>query len=271
VGVAGEVYIGGKVLARGYADAPRLTAEKFVPHPCSEEPGARLYRTGDRARFRTGGTIEFLGRIDHQVKLRGFRIELGEIETALNRHQRVEAAVVAVREQEGGEKQLVAYVVPGQGPLSPDDLRQFLRPTLPEYMVPTAFMMLEDLPLSPNGKVDRRRLPEPDDSLTQTTKRLVLPRNPMEETLARIWKSLLQVDRVGVHDDFFALGGHSLLATRFVSQVRQEFDVDLPLRHFFNTPTIAELANGLEGLLWINAGRPDGDEADWQQSEEGAV
>jgi amino acid adenylation domain-containing protein len=271
VGVSGEIYVGGRGLARGYANAPELTAERFVPHPYSEEPGARLYRTGDRARFRPDGTIEFLGRIDHQVKLRGFRIELGEIETALKQHQRVHAAVVAVRENEGGEKRLVAYVVPGQGLLSPDDLRQFLRRTLPEYMVPTVFVMLEELPLTPNGKVDRRHLPEPDDSLTGPLEGLVPPRNPMEATLVEIWGDLLEVGQVGVHDDFFDLGGHSLLATRVVSRVRQEFNVDLQLRQFLNMPTIAELAKGVEGLLWINAGKPGGEEADLQEREEGAV
>jgi amino acid adenylation domain-containing protein len=269
--VAGEVYIGGRGLARGYADAPELTAERFVPHLFSKVPGARLYRTGDRARFRTDGTIEFLGRIDLQVKLRGFRIELGEIETALNQHQGVHAAVVAVREKEGREKQLVAYVVPGQGQLSPGNFRQFLRQTLPEYMVPTVFVMLEDLPLTPSGKVDRRHLPEPDHDLTGPVEDLVPPRNPMEATLAQIWGSLLQVEQVGVHDDFFELGGHSLLATRVVLRVRQEYNVDLQLRHFLNTPTIAELANGLEGLLWINAGRPGAHETDQQEREEGEV
>jgi amino acid adenylation domain-containing protein len=271
LGVAGEVYIGGRGLARGYAGAPELTAEKFVAHPYSEEPGARLYRTGDRARFRTDGAIEFLGRIDHQVKLRGFRIELGEIETVLNRHPRVHAAVVVVREREGVEKQLLAYVVPGHGQLSSGDLRQFLKQSLPDYMVPTVFVMLEDLPLTPNGKVDRRHLPEPDSSLTELTENFVPPRNPMEATLAEIWQSLLQVEQVGVHDNFFELGGHSLLATRVVSRIQQDFHVDLQLRRFLNMPTIAELAGGLEGLLWINAGRPGEDDAESQEREEGGI
>jgi amino acid adenylation domain-containing protein len=271
LGVAGEVYIGGRGLARGYAGAPELTAEKFVAHPCSEEPGARLYRTGDRARFRTDGLIEFLGRIDHQVKLRGFRVELGEIETVLNQHPGVHAAVVVVREKEGAEKQLISYVVPGQGELSRGDLRHFLKQTLPEYMVPTVFVMLEALPLTPNGKVDRRGLPEPDHSLTGPVENLVLPRNPMEATLAEIWESLLRVELVGVHDNFFELGGSSLLATRVVSRIRQTFHVDLPLRDFLTRPTIAELTKVLEGLVWINAGRPGKDEAESQEWEEGEI
>ena len=271
LGVAGEVYIGGRGLARGYAGAPELTAEKFVPHPYSEEPGARLYKTGDRARFLADGTIEFLGRIDHQVKLRGFRIELGEIETVLNQHNKVQAAVVVVREKEGNEKQLVAYVVPKQGQLSPSDLRQFLKQTLPEYMVPTIFVMLEDLPLTRNGKVDRRSLPEPDNGLTGSAENFVPARNPTEATLAEIWGSLLRVEQVGVHDNFFDLGGHSLLATRVVSRIQQEFHVDLQLRHFLNMPTVAELAKGLEGLLWINAGSPGEGEAESQEWEEGGV
>jgi acyl carrier protein len=183
----------------------------------------------------------------------------------------VQAAVVAVREKEGNEKQLVGYVVPKQGQLSSSDLRQFLKQTLPEYMVPMIFVMLEDLPLTPNGKVDRRSLPEPDGSLTERAEDLVPARNPMEATLAEIWGSLLQVEQVGVHDNFFELGGHSLLATRVVSRIQQEFHVDLQLRHFLNMPTVAELAKGLEGLLWINAGRPGEGEAESQEWEEGGV
>jgi amino acid adenylation domain-containing protein len=271
LGVAGEVYIGGRGLARGYAGAPEQTAEKFVPHPYSEEPGARLYKTGDRAKFQSNGTIEFLGRIDHQVKLRGFRIELGEIETVLNQHKRVQSAVVVVREKEGREKQLVAYVVPKQGQLFPSDLRQFLKQTLPGYMVPTIFVMLEDLPLTPNGKVDRRALPAPDLERSWLETKFVAPRTQVEKVLAKIWNEVLGLEGVGVHDNFFELGGHSLLATRVVSRIQQEFQVDLKLMDFFKMPTIAELSKGIEGLLWIDAGRPSDDEAEFQDKEEGVV
>jgi acyl carrier protein len=166
---------------------------------------------------------------------------------------------------------LISYVVPGQGELSRGDLRHFLKQTLPEYMVPTVFVMLEALPLTPNGKVDRRGLPEPDHSLTGPVENLVLPRNPMEATLAEIWESLLRVELVGVHDNFFELGGSSLLATRVVSRIRQTFHVDLPLRDFLTRPTIAELTKVLEGLVWINAGRPGKDEAESQEWEEGEI
>ena len=271
LGVAGEVYVGGRGIARGYAGAPDLTAEKFVPHHYSEKPGARLYKTGDRAKFQPDGTIEFLGRIDHQVKLRGFRIELGEIETVLNQHKRVQAATVVLGEKEGREKQLVAYVVPRQGQLSPSVLRQFLKQTLPEYMVPTIFMMLEDLPLTPNGKVNRRALPAPDLERSRLETKLVAPRTQVEKVLAKIWNEVLGLERVGVHDNFFELGGHSLMATRVVSRIQQEFQVDLKLIGFFKMPTIAELTKGIEGLLWINAGRASDDEAEIQDREEGVV
>jgi amino acid adenylation domain-containing protein len=272
IGVAGEAYIGGRGLARGYAGAPELTADKFVPHPYSEEPGARLYKTGDRARFQPNGSIEFLGRIDHQVKIRGFRIESGEIESVLDRHPAVEDAVVIVREDVPNEKRLVAYVVARHEPTPTfSELRSYLKEKLPDYMIPTDLVFLDLLPLTPNGKVDRQVLPTPDLERSRLETKFVAPRTPVEKILAKIWSEVLDLERVGVHDDFFELGGHSLLATRVVSWIRQEFHVDLKLRDFFKIPTIAELTKRIEGLLWINAGRPSDDEAELQDWEEGIV
>ena len=241
LGVAGELYIGGRGLARGYAGAPELTAKKFVPHPHSEEPGARLYKTGDRAKFRPDGTIEFLGRIDHQVKLRGFRIELEEIETVLNQHKMVQSAVVAVREKEGRQEQLVAYVVPSQRQLSPSDLRQSLKQTLPEYMVPRIFVMLEDLPLTPNGKVDRRALPAPAETRPELEVVFQAPHAGPEQTLANIWKQLLGVDQVGRHDNFFELGGDSILSIQMGARANQA-GLRVTPKQIFQHQTIAELA-----------------------------
>jgi amino acid adenylation domain-containing protein/non-ribosomal peptide synthase protein (TIGR01720 family) len=271
IGIPGELYIGGIGLARGYMGRPEVTAEKFVPNPFSSDPGARLYRTGDRARYRANGKLEFLGRIDYQVKLRGYRIELGEIEAVLAQHPNVKEAVALMREDTPDDKRLVAYLVPAENAELPSDLRQFLKQTLPEYMVPAIFVKLEALPLTPNGKVDRRALPEPDESLTGSVKNYVQPRNPMEETLAQIWGDVLRVKQVGVHDNFFALGGHSLLVTRVVSQIQKEFHVDLKIAQFFEMPTISELAEVVEGLLWISAGRPSEAEAESQEREEGRV
>jgi amino acid adenylation domain-containing protein len=245
IGVAGELYIGGVGLARGYLNRPGLTAERFVPNPFAV--GERLYRTGDLGRWRADGTLEFLGRIDHQVKVRGFRIELGEIEAALLQHPGVRQAVTVARDDGPGEKRLVAYVVPhdGLGP-SAGDLRAHLKASLPDYMVPSAFVMMPALPLTPNGKVDRRALPAPDGQAEQRL--YVAPRTPSEEMLAAILADVLRLPRVGVHDNFFDLGGHSLLAMRVTARVRQTFGVELPLRTIFQTPTIAELANHLPSL-----------------------
>ncbi len=243
-----------------------------MPNPFSVEPGSRLYRTGDLARYLADGSIEFLGRIDHQVKIRGFRIELAEIEMVLAKHPMVTEAAVIAREDVPEDKRLVAYVVASHEPTpTSSDLRSFLKEKLPDYMIPSAFVNLDFLPLTPNGKVDRRALPLPDGSLTGPIENFVPPRNPIEATLAQIWENLLRVKQVGVHDNFFELGGHSLLATRVVSRIQQEFHVDLQLMHFFKMPTIAELAKGIEGLRWINAGRPGEDEGDLQEREEGAV
>ena len=256
IGVTGELYIGGAGVARGYLNRPELTAEKFIPDPFAAAPGARMYKTGDLARYRPDGNIEFLGRIDHQVKIRGFRIELGEIEAVLGQHPAVREAVVLAREDAPGnssaslrtEKRVVAYyVVAEQKPLpTTTDLRSFLKEKLPEYMVPAVFVLLDALPLMPNGKIDRRALPAPDRSRPELDKVFVAPRTPTEELLAEIWARLLDVERVGIHDNFFDLGGHSLLATQLVSRMREVFQVEIPLRRLFEVPTVAGLAESIE-------------------------
>jgi amino acid adenylation domain-containing protein len=243
VGVPGELYIGGTGLARGYLHRPELTAEKFVPSLYSHEPGARLYRTGDLARYRPDGTLEFLGRMDQQVKVRGFRIELGEIEAALARHPGIAQAVAVAREDSPGDTRLVAYVVPRESaPLTAADLRGFLRLSLPDYMVPASLMMVDALPLTPNGKVDRRALPAPDRTRPELEGTFVAPRTPVEEGVARVWAEVLGLERVGVHDNFFELGGHSLLAIRIMAGIHDIFQVELPLRTLFEEPTVAGLA-----------------------------
>ncbi|RMF36692.1 MAG: non-ribosomal peptide synthetase, partial [Chloroflexi bacterium] len=236
-------------LARGYLNRPDLTAERFIPDPFSGVPGARLYRTGDLVRFRPDGNIEFLGRIDHQVKVRGFRIELGEIEAVLEGHPALREVAVIAREDSPGDKRLVAYVVPkGEPAPTVSELRSFLRRTLPDYMVPAAFVFLETLPLTPSGKVDRRALPAPDGLRPTLQREYVPPRTPVEQELAALCAELLGVERVGIYDNFFELGGHSLLATQFISRVRETFDVEVPLRALFEHPTVAELAEEIEAL-----------------------
>jgi acyl-coenzyme A synthetase/AMP-(fatty) acid ligase/acyl carrier protein len=251
VGVAGELHIGGVALARGYFNRPSLTAERFIPHPLSSLPGARLYKTGDLARRLASGEIEFLGRLDHQVKLRGFRIELGEIESNLCQHEQIREAVVIARPGAGGQPQLVAYLV-SEGEELPkgNQLRQWLGDKLPDYMIPGIFVQLGELPLTPNGKVDRKELPaptEPDQRVGSEASEAVW-QTPTEEALGEIWREVLGLKRVGAEERFFELGGHSLLATQVLSRVRQRFDVDLPLRRFFKTPTIAGLARVIEEL-----------------------
>ncbi|HZF10731.1 MAG TPA: amino acid adenylation domain-containing protein [Thermoanaerobaculia bacterium] len=235
-GVPGEICIGGDGLARGYLHRPELTAERFVPAPFGET-GGRLYRTGDRARWRLDGEIEFLGRLDAQVKIRGFRIEPGEVEAALLQVDGVAAAVVVVREARG-EKLLVAYYAGGP---QPAELRVALRAALPEYLMPSAFVPLAALPLTPNGKVDRRALPAVELSRL-AGREFVAPRTPLEEQVAEVWKTVLGVERVGVYDSFWELGGHSLLGTRVLARLRDRFGIDLPLRMLFTTPILGELA-----------------------------
>jgi len=250
IGVTGEMYIGGAGVARGYLNRPELTAEKFIPDPFSTVSGARMYKTGDLARYRSDGNIEFLGRADHQVKIRGFRIELGEIEAALGQYPAVREAVVLTREDTPGEKRLVAYVVAGAGPLpTTTDLRGFLKEKLPEYMVPAVFVLLDALPLMSNGKIDRRALLAPDRSRPELDKMFVAPCSPTEVLLAEIWAQLLDIERVGIHDNFFDLGGHSLLATQLVSRIREAFQVEIPLGRLFEAPTVAGLAENIEAAL----------------------
>jgi amino acid adenylation domain-containing protein/thioester reductase-like protein len=270
VGVPGELYIGGVGVARGYLNQPELTAERFIPNlfnnskfkiqkiqnPKSKiqnPKSGRLYKTGDLARYRTDGNIEFLGRLDNQVKIRGFRIELGEIEAVLSQHPVVREAIVLAREDVQGNKRLVAYVVASQ--LNPkskiqnpksNDLRRFLSEQLPDYMIPSAFVMLETIPLTPNGKVDRRSLPAPEQTWSDQEATYTASRTPVEESLAQIWAEVLGRDRIGIYDNFFDLGGHSLLVTQLVVRVRERFEIELPLRSLFEMPTVAELAQSIE-------------------------
>ncbi len=242
-GVPGEIYVGGAGVARGYLNRPELTAQKFIPDPFRGRPEERLYRSGDLARYRPDGDIQYLGRLDDQVKIRGYRIELGEIEAILRQHPSVQEAIVVAREYQPGDKRLAAYLVPGGGnPIIPSELRAFVKHRLPEYMVPSAFVVLDALPLTPNGKVDRRALPAPDQDRSDLATGYVPPRDAVEEQLAAIWFEVLGLERVGIHDNFFELGGHSLLATQVIARANSVLDVDLALRRLFETPTIAGLA-----------------------------
>jgi len=247
VGVPGELYIGGLGLARGYYDQPQLTAEKFVPDPFSPIPGSRLYRTGDLVRYLPDGQIEFLGRIDHQVKLRGFRIELGDIEAHLSQHNAISECAVVVREDRPGNKLLVAYVVLGNAsPASAAELRSFLRDRLPDYMVPSAFVFMDHLPRTMSGKINRRALPSPESASLTAAEPSSPARTPIEELLVNIYARVLHVDHVSVTDNFFDLGGHSLLATQLMSRIREVFKIELPLRELFEAPVVADLARRIE-------------------------
>ncbi|MBD1809019.1 amino acid adenylation domain-containing protein [Microcoleus sp. FACHB-SPT15] len=251
IGVLGELYIGGDGLAQGYLNRPELTSLAFIPNPFSQQPGTRLYKTGDLARYRSDGNIEFLGRSDNQVKIRGFRIELAEIEAVLSQHPAVAEAVVIVQEDIPADKHLIAYIVPnkGQAPTS-SELRQFSKEKLPNYMVPSIYMILESLPLTPNGKVDRRVLPAVDTLSLDPKEDYVAPRTTVEEELAEIWAKILGKQQVGVHDNFFELGGHSLLATQLTSRIRDRFKVELPVRILFEAPTVGMLARHIEAICW---------------------
>ncbi len=272
VGARGELYLGGIGLARGYLDRPGLTAERFIPHPFSEAPGERLYRTGDLVRFLPDGRLEFLGRADEQVKIRGYRIECGEIEAVLSQHETVREAVVIAREDIPGDRRLVAYYVArseGEAPTH-GELRNSLKARLPDYMIPSFFIELETLPLTPNGKVDRRALPAPDKTRPELKAAFVAPRTPAEGRLAAICAEVLGLERVGVHDHFFELGGHSLLAAQVVSRVRQAFEIELPLRSLFETPTVAGLAEDIETILWAaknSQASPDAAAGDLEEGE----
>jgi amino acid adenylation domain-containing protein len=241
VGVPGELYIGGRGVARGYLHAPDLTLERFVPDPFAAEPGGRLYRTGDQVRYRPDGRLEYLGRLDNQVKLRGFRIELGEIETVLSTHQALQQVVVAVREDHPGDARLVAYIVPLPGQaVTVTDVRKHLRRALPDYMIPQHVVELEAIPMTPSGKIDRKALPSPFDAAALDEDVYVAPGTETERTLAAIWQEVLGVTRVGIHDNFFDLGGHSLLATKGIARMNAVLHSEFPVVMFFEYPTIAE-------------------------------
>ena len=249
IGLVGEIHVGGGGVALGYLNRPALTAERFIPNPYAAEPGARLYRSGDLARRLENGDLEYLGRRDQQVKIRGFRIELGEIESALEAQGGMGQAVVVVREDGPGGKQLVAYLASDVRSTSdPEVLKRVLREKLPDYMVPTRFVMLQTFPLTANGKIDRRALPAPD--WHSAGERYEAPRNVVEKVLAEIWTELLGLEKVGIHDNFFELGGHSLLAVQVVSRLRDAFEVELPLHRFFGAATIAGLAEWIEAFRW---------------------
>jgi acyl carrier protein len=229
---------------------PGRTAQAFIPNPFSQSQGARLYRTGDLARYLGDGSLEFLERTDHQVKIRGFRIELGEIETVLRQHPAVQEAVVLAWEDQPGDKYLTAYVVPSDDSVpSTYELQTFLKTRLPEYMVPPNVVTLHALPLTPDDKVDRRALPAPARLSLETGTDFGPPQTLTEEVVAEIWTSVLNVDQVSIHDDFFALGGHSLVATRILSRLRETIEVEIPLRDFFDNPTVAQLAAIIEDAL----------------------
>ncbi|MCP4549378.1 MAG: AMP-binding protein, partial [bacterium] len=226
-----------------------LTAGRFVPNPFASRAGSRLYRTGDLARYLPDGNIEFLGRVDHQVKIRGFRVELGEIDATLEQHPAVQEAVALVREDRLGNQRLVAYVVPDTQYRDTErhgtELRSYLQNKLPDYMMPSLFVVLDSMPLTPNGKIDRQALPAPHATYPELAETFVPPRTPVEEMLSSIWTQLLGVEQVGIHDSFFELGGHSLLLTQLTSRIRQVFRVELPLRSLFDAPTVAEMAKAI--------------------------
>ena len=250
VGSIGELYIGGAQLARGYLNRPELTAEKFVRNPFSTDMNARLYRTGDRARFRPDGEVDFLGRADDQVKIRGFRIETNEIINLLTQHASLKTCTVVAREDAGHPKRLVAYVVPAAGvELSSSDLRSFLSTTLPEFMLPAVFVRLEALPLSESGKVNRLLLPAPDDHNIVRDQAFVAPRTATEERVAAILAPLLGLAEVGVEDNFFFLGGNSLLGTQVIARLRESFGVEVSLLNLFDHPTVAGIAGEVEQLI----------------------
>ncbi|NCS14754.1 MAG: amino acid adenylation domain-containing protein, partial [Microcystis aeruginosa G13-12] len=241
VGIPGELHIGGAGLARGYLNRPELTEEKFIPNPFSNSPDSRLYKTGDLARYLPDGNIEYLGRIDNQVKIRGFRIELGEVEAVLTQCPQVQSSVIIAREDTPGNKRLVAYIVPEKETTpTPSEMRQFLKEKLPEYMIPSAFVILESLPLTPNGKIDRRALPAPEQNHERTDK-FIAPRNPIEEILVTIWTEVLKVQQISINDNFFELGGDSILSISIISKAKQA-GLEITLKQLFAHQTIAELA-----------------------------
>ena len=249
IGIPGELHVAGAGLARGYLNRPELTAEKFISNPFSDEPNARLYKTGDLVRWLPDGNIEYLGRIDQQVKLRGFRIEPAEIEAHLLRQDSVSAAMVMLDSVSETDKRLVAYIIPRGANINLGELRTALNANLPEYMVPSAFVLLDKFPLTPNGKIDRKALPVPYQTRPEFEHSYVPPRFDIEEILVAIWREILNLDRIGIHDNFFELGGHSLLAMRLIVQINKRFQIDFPLYSLFEAPTVAGLSVRLEALL----------------------
>jgi myxalamid-type nonribosomal peptide synthetase MxaA len=241
--VQGEIYIGGVALARGYVNRPELTAEKFVPDPFSASPGARLYKTGDLGQLSASGEIEFLGRADLQIKIRGFRIELEEIERSLLQHAAIEETVVAAQENGIGDKRLAAYATlkPNQS-VTAREIRGYLKERLPDYMLPSWFVVLDALPLTSTGKIDRKSLPAPTNESLAPEQEYVAPRTPTEEIVAAIFAEVLEAEQIGIMDDFFESGGHSLLVTQLASRLRETFQVEVPLRRIFENPTAAGVA-----------------------------
>ena len=260
IGVIGEIYIAGDGLARGYYGRPDLTSERFVADPWGN---GRMYKTGDQGRWLADGNIEFLGRNDHQVKVRGYRIELGEIEANLNRHPGVGQAVLTTHRDASDSSALVAYIIPADktAPPASDDLRAYLGESLPDYMIPHLFIFLETYPLTPNGKIDRKVLPAPEREQLSQTHHFVAPGTAFEEVLAEVWEEVLNLAPIGIHDNFFNLGGHSLLATQVVSRIRDRFEIALPVRHLFEAPTIAQLADRVEQILLAEIEALDDEEA----------
>jgi amino acid adenylation domain-containing protein len=250
IGVPGVLYVGGEGVARGYLNRPELTSERFVDNPF--QPGTRLYNSGDRVRWRANGTLDYLGRLDHQVKIRGYRVELGEVEASLRQHMAVADCVVVADASASGDKRLVAYwVAHASISIGVPDLLAHMRKLLPDYMIPAIFIRLDALPLTPNGKVDRRALPDADGSRPDLHDAYVAPRSSWETMLAEIWCNVLGLKQVGVFDNFFDLGGHSLLATQVVSRIRSVFQVEMPLRTFFERPTVDGLAGAVATLVAI--------------------
>ncbi|MDD5275160.1 MAG: amino acid adenylation domain-containing protein [Methylovulum sp.] len=265
----GELHVGGAGLARGYLNRPDLTAERFIPNPFGK-PGSRLYKSGDVACHRPNGELEYAGRIDHQVKIRGFRIELGEIENRLLQHPEVKECVLLVREDSPGDQRLTAYIVSPSGSLAADGFNAYLKTSLPDYMLPNAYVFLDGMPLTANGKLDRKALPTPD-VCAQLKKQYIAPRTATETLLAEIWAEVLAVERVGVDDHFFELGGHSLLATQLVSRMSRAFNIELPLKILFDTGTVEKLAEKINLAVWIrkqadNAAQQH-DETDYEEIE----
>jgi acyl carrier protein len=250
VGITGELYVGGSGLARGYLNQPGLTAERFVPDPFGAAPGGRLYRTGDLARFQADGSISFIGRNDHQVKVRGFRVELGEIHAALISHQAITDCAVLAREDALGQQQIVAYLVFNQQDSSPiAELREHLRRQLPDYMIPSAFVRLDKLPLTPNGKLDRKALPAPGSSREAVSTGFAAPATEMERRVAQLWCAVLGLERVGLQDNFFEVGGHSLRLVQVQGRLREELGREVAVVDLFRYPTVGLLAGYLESSV----------------------